>query len=128
MPCSFIVFSDKFSEGLSKNLRDGFPSDEEPYTDSYECLPDSDLDEEEDYTDADEPLGDNPATNRTRRKGVAVPDQESSQDRRRVSSLVNGRNNAEQVTTAVEGSGGHPETARVQLGKVAIIRDVAATT
>jgi len=123
-----VVFSDRFSEGASKSLGDGFPSDEEPYTDSYECLPDSDLDEEEGYAEADEPLSDNPAMKPARRESVAVPDQEPAQSRRSISSLTSGRNNAEQVTTAAGGSGVHPETARVQSGKVAIIRDVAATT
>ena len=125
---SSVVFSDRFSEGVSKNLSDGFPSDEEPYTDSYECLPDSDLDEEEGHTDADELLSDNPALNPTHRKGVAVPDRESTQGRRRVPSLTSGRNDAEQVAPATGGSCGHPGTPHVQSGKVAIIKDVAATT
>jgi len=112
------VFSDRFSEGVLKNLRDGFPSNEEPYTDSYEYSPDSDLDEDEDATEADEPLSDIATTNSTRKNGVAVPDQA-----RRNPSLAAGRNNA----TASD-SGSRPGTAHVRLGKVAIIRDVAAAT
>jgi len=125
---SSVVFSDRFSEGVSKNLRDGFPSDEEPYTDSYECSSDSDLDEEEGYTETDEHLSDNPAMNPARKKGVAVPDQEPALGRRRVPSFTGGQNNAEQVATAADDSGSHPRTAHAQLGKVAIVRDVAATT
>jgi len=114
--CPLAVFSDRFSEGVLKNLGDGFPSNEEPYTDSYEySISDSDLDEEEGDTEtADEPLSDNS----TRKNGVAAPDRA-----RRIPSLAAGRN----YTTASD-SGNCPRTAHVRLGKVAIIRDVAATT
>ena len=127
--CAFplVVFSDRFSEGAPKNLRDGFPPNEEPYTDSYECSPDSDLDDEEGETEAGEPSSNNAAMSPTRKKGTAAPDRESARARR-VPSLVGGRNNIERATATAGNSGDHHGTAHVQLGKVAIIRDVAATT
>jgi len=140
--CPLAVFSDRFSEGVLKNLRDGFPSNEEPYTDSYEYSSDSDLDEEEDDTETDdeeegdtetdeeeddtetdEPLSDNSTTDSTRKTDVVAPDQA-----RRTPSLAAGRNDAERATATASDSGSHPGTAHIQLGKVAIIRDVAAAT
>jgi hypothetical protein len=122
------VFSDRFSEGTLKNLRDGFPSDEEPHTDSYDYLSDSDLDEEEGDSEIDDPPNDAATMNNpAREKGVAVPDQEWAQTRT-ISSSAIGRNDAEPATVTAEGSRVRPGTPHVQPGKVAIIRDMAATT
>ena len=121
------VFSDRFSEGELKNLRDGFPPDEEPYTDYYEYLSDSDLDEVEDYTEADESLSDDTDTNPAHKPGLGVSDQEPSKAGG-VSSLTTDRNAAEQAAAAAGDPGGRPGTTHTQPGKVAIIRDMAATT
>ena len=82
------VFSDGFSEGVSKNLKDDFPSDEESYTDHYECLPDSDLDDEEGYTETSDPPSGNAAVNPDRKNGMAVPDWEPARTRRALSLAV----------------------------------------
>jgi len=39
------VFSDGFSEGQTKDINGGFPSDSHPYTDDYDYLSDSDLED-----------------------------------------------------------------------------------
>ena len=88
------VFSDGFSEGVSKNLKDDFPSDDKPYTDHYECLPDSDLDDEEGYTEASEPPSGDAAVNPNQKNGMAVPDWEPARTRR-VLSLARSRNDTE---------------------------------
>ena len=122
------VFSDRFSEGASKNLRDDFPSDEEPYTDSYEYLSDSDLDEAEGYTEADEPPSDDTTSyDSAHEEDTGVLDQEPAQARV-ISSLTIDRDGAKHTTATTSDPGGHPGTTRVQPGKVAIIRDMAATT
>jgi len=112
VPCHLAVFSDRFSEGVLKNLRDGFPPDEEPYTDSYEYSSDSDLDEVEGYTEPDEFPSDDTVT-------VHPACEDGSANARRTLPR-----NAEQPTVAADDSG----TTHVQPGKVAIIRDMAATT
>ena len=122
-----VVFSDGFSEGTSKNLRDGFPSDEEPYTDSYEYLSDSDLDEAERYIEAGESLSDDTTNDPTHEGGMGSLDQESAQTRG-TSSLTTGRNSAEHATVTTSGRGDRPGMTHIQSGKVAIIRDMAATT
>jgi hypothetical protein len=131
------VFSDGFSEGALKNLRDGFPSDEKPYTDFYEYLSDSDLDEDEGSADLEEEEGyttsdDSPSDDTTidspaRETGGAVPDQGPVQVRGS-SPLTIDKNDTEQATVTASDPGGCPGTTRIQLGKVAIIRDMAATT
>jgi len=125
--CLSAVFSDRFSEGAVKNLRDEFPPDEESYTDSYEYLSDSDLDEVEGHTEADElPSEDTAIDHLARGMGAAVPDQGSAQVRSALSSTTDG--GADQVTPTAGNSGGRPGTTHIQPGKVAIIRDIAATT
>lgn len=106
---SLAVFSGRFSEGEFKNLRDDFPSDEQPYTDSYEYLSDSDLDEEREYTEIDD--DDDEST------GVDEPANNLSAAKKRFSWSGEGASDEE--------SGG---TTLTQQGKVAIIRDMAATT
>jgi len=46
------VFSDGFLEGQTKDVNGGFPSESEPYTDHYDYLSDSDL--EDDYSCSEE--------------------------------------------------------------------------
>ena len=112
-----VVFSDRFSEGALKNLRDGFPPDEEPYTDSYEYSSDSDLDEVEGYTlEADELPNNDTVKNRP------ACEQGSTCARRTLPPTI-GRH-AEQATAIVNDSG----TTHVHPGKVAIIKDMAAAT
>ena len=110
------VVSDGFSEGALKNLREGFPPDEEPYTDSYEYLSDSDLDEAEGFTEADESPSGGAVTTRT-------ADEKRSTQARGTLPLTTG-SDVEQATTTVDDS----KTTHIQPGKVAIIRDIAATT
>ena len=43
----FEVFSDGFSEGQQRDINGTFPSDSHPYTEYYDYLSDSDLEEEE---------------------------------------------------------------------------------
>jgi len=40
------VFSDSFSEGQERDINEGFPSNSHPYTDHYDYLSDSDLEDE----------------------------------------------------------------------------------
>lgn len=41
------MFSDGFSEGQIRDINEGFPSDSSPYTESYDYLSDSDLEDDE---------------------------------------------------------------------------------
>jgi len=45
------VFSDGFSEGQTRDINGGFPADSHPYTDDYDYLSDSDLEDEEPQED-----------------------------------------------------------------------------
>ena len=114
--CCLAVFSDRFSEGELKNLREGFPPDEEPYTESYEYLSDSDLDEVEGYTEADESTNDNTIADH--------PARENGSTQARGSLPLTIGSSAERATATAGDSG----TTHIQPGKVAIIRDMAATT
>ena len=49
------MFSDGFSEGQTRDINEGFPSDTHPYTESYDYLSDSDLEDDE----SEEPYDDN---------------------------------------------------------------------
>ena len=57
------VLSDGFSEGQARDINGGFPSDSRPYTDDYDYLSDSDLedepscreDEDEEPSEVDDP-------------------------------------------------------------------------
>jgi len=57
------VLSDGFSEGQTRDINRGFPSDSRPYTDDYDYLSDSDLEDEpfcreeedEDPSEVDDP-------------------------------------------------------------------------
>ena len=40
------MFSDGFSEGQTRDINEGFPSDSDPYTEHYDYLSDSDLEDE----------------------------------------------------------------------------------
>jgi len=158
------VFSDRFSEGALKNLGDGFPPDEEPYTDSYEYFSDSDLDEEEGYTEAggslrnkkphtesrfnlsdsdldneegyveaSEPPSDNAAINnpllqRSSVRAIPVATGQESAQTRGTSSSTASQSQADEMAPAAGDSSGRPETTDTQPGRVAIIRDMAATT
>jgi len=53
------VFSDGFSEGQTRDINGGFPSESHPYTEDYDYLSDSDLEDgsccsEEEYAEAPE--------------------------------------------------------------------------
>ena len=52
------MFSDSFSEGRERDINEGFPSDFHPYTDHYDYLSDSDLEDESFCSEEDdeEPL------------------------------------------------------------------------
>ena len=54
------VFSDGFSEGQLRDIDDGFPSDSNPYTEDYDYLSDSDLEDASSCSgdDEEEPQGD----------------------------------------------------------------------
>ena len=41
------MFSNEFAEGQIRNINEGFPSDSLAYTDSYDYLSDSDLEDDE---------------------------------------------------------------------------------
>jgi hypothetical protein len=48
------VFSDGFSEGQLRDINRGFPSDSLPYTDDYDYLSDSDLEDESSHSGKEE--------------------------------------------------------------------------
>jgi len=53
------VLSDKYAEGQTKNISEGFPSDADPYTEYYGYLSDSDLEVESSCSeDEEKPYGD----------------------------------------------------------------------
>ena len=41
------MFSNGFSEGQTRDINDGFPADAPPFTDSYDNLSDSDLEDDD---------------------------------------------------------------------------------
>ena len=61
------MFSDGFSEGQLRDINGEFPSDSNPYTEYYDYLSDSDLEEED-----EEPPEDHPKS-RKRRRGALDP-------------------------------------------------------
>ena len=48
------VFSDAFSEGQTRDINEGFPSDSHLYTEDYDYLSDSDLEDESSHSEGDE--------------------------------------------------------------------------
>ena len=48
------VFSDGFSEGRTRNIDEGFPSNSDPYADDYDYLSDSDLEDESPFPTGNE--------------------------------------------------------------------------
>jgi len=49
------VFSDGFSEGQTRDIDEEFPSDSHPYTEYYDYLSDSDLEDESSYSEEEYP-------------------------------------------------------------------------
>jgi len=61
------VFSDAFSEGQARNISGEFPSDSDPYTEHYDYLSDSDLEDESSCSEeecAEAPESDVPSSSR----------------------------------------------------------------
>ena len=48
------MFSDRFFEGQTKDIDGGCPSDSHPYTDDYDYLSDSDLEDGHSYSEEEE--------------------------------------------------------------------------
>jgi hypothetical protein len=111
------VFSDSFSEGQVRDINGEFPSDSNPYTEHYDYLSDSDLEDESSCSEEedDEPSEDD----RNSRQSVEnAPDPKSPKTPvsdppppRRMSAETSRRN--DNLT---------------RMGKVAIIRDMGAAT
>jgi len=73
------VFSDSFPEGQARDINEGFPSDSHPYTEHYDYLSDSDL-EDESYRseeEDEEPLEGKPIS---QRRFEDTPDPTTSQN------------------------------------------------
>lgn len=121
VPYFQTLFSDGFAEGEFKDLRDGFPSCGPPYTDSYEYLSDSDLDEEE-CTRIDEPANVDTVPNNFDK---VVPGQKCIQPTD-PSPQTSNRGGVENAATRDPNS--RLGTTDTQQGKVAVIKDMAATT
>ena len=48
------MFSDSFSEGQTRDINEGFPLDFSPYTEHYDYLSDSDLEDEPSYSEEED--------------------------------------------------------------------------
>ena len=48
------MFSDTFSEGQTRDINGGFPPDSHPYTEEYDYLSDSDLEDRSSWSDEED--------------------------------------------------------------------------
>ena len=130
------MFSDAFSEGQARNISGEFPSDSDPYTDHYDYLSDSDLEDgafcsEEEYAEA--PESDVPSSSRDLDSQVLSttppdhPPQLSTEaekvqndDRLALTSLG--------LSNVSDNLHFRPDNGSPRMGKVAVIRDMAAVT
>ena len=71
------MLSDAFSEGQTRDITGGFPSDSHPYTDDYDYLSDSDLEDESPCSEGEGPQEDDDSDSQQRLE--YTPDQKTSQ-------------------------------------------------
>lgn len=113
------MFSSGFSEGQTRDINEGFPSDTLPYTDSYNYLSDSDLEDDETELSSDDWQSDSrPALT------VSHPSQRTSEvenDHRSALDPVKPYNPPANLCN-------RPGDGFLTTRKVAVIRDVAAVT
>lgn len=132
------VFSDRFSEGQTRDINGGFPSDTLPYTDSYDYLSDSDLeDESSSFGESEEPSeGYKPGQPRDTQDPLSqVPlttapenprQQDPGEDENHNKSVLNSLNLNPLPFRA--NSCNRRDNGSARMGKVAFIRDMAAVT
>lgn len=131
------MFSDGFSEGRTRDISGGFPSDSHPYTDHYDYLSDSDL-EDETHCPEEE---DGEYDRNSQQSPAYAPDQESSRITISDDSspclpsveTSEAKNNERSTPLPIEcfrslNSNRRPSGDLARMGKVAIIRDMGAVT
>lgn len=107
-----------------KNINDGFPPDSLPYTDSYDYLSDSDLEDDE----LEEPRSDqNPGSGTTANEVPENPSR-ASQDPSGVENLNMSALNPIQLHDIRTNLQHRPSNGSIRMGKIAIVRDMAAVT
>ncbi|KAF9650014.1 hypothetical protein BDM02DRAFT_1689797 [Thelephora ganbajun] len=121
VPYFFTLFSDAFSEGQTRDIDGGFPSDSHPYTEYYDYLSDSDLEddpscfeEEEEESAGDDSPG---LLHGPHDSDSQVPPTVTSEHLPHPSPDVGEVQNHDE-----------PANGLARIGKVAIIRDMAAVT
>ena len=70
------MFSDTFSEGQTGNINAGFPPDSRPYTEEYDYLSDSDLEDGSSWSDEED---EEPSGHDSQRRHEDTSDQGTSQ-------------------------------------------------
>ena len=117
------MFSDGFSEGQARDINGGFPTDTLPYTESYDYLSDSDLEDDESEEPQDENDSDTEilvgAFGNPKLRPKSAGDVESHHAS--VPNLLN-------CPTPRTNLHYRPMSSFERTGKVAIIRDIAAVT
>ena len=145
----YAVFSDGFSEGQARNINEGFPSDSLPHTEDYDYLSDSDLEDESSCSggDEDDPQFDDcterpakedePNPPKAPRRGwhpqVSPPaasgsPPQVSQGENEVENNHKSAPNSLNFTVFPADFSRSSGNDCVRMGKVAIIRDIAAVT
>ncbi|KAF9779806.1 hypothetical protein BJ322DRAFT_343003 [Thelephora terrestris] len=114
VPYFSTLFSDGFLEGQTRNIDEEFPSDSFPYIDYYDYLSDSDLEDEEE--------GEEPAEDGKPELPLGTQDLHSE-----TSPAANPPRPSRDMCDSVESHHTH-ENGSVRMGRVAIIRDMAAVT
>ena len=141
------MFSDGFLEGQTRDINEGFPPDSIPHTEYYDYLSDSDLEDESSYSEEGEerPCEDGDTEGHPNGDGFKLlwcPDSvsqvaqiitpESPPQVLRDLSGVEGDNRFAPILsnypTFLVNFGRRSNKGLVRLGKVAIIRDIAAVT
>ena len=133
------MFSDGFPEGQTRDINGEFPSDSHPYTEDYDYLSDSDLEDgsscsEEEYAEAQE--NDDPGLpSSPRDSGSQVPLKTPLDHPPQPSADVRKAQNDERSVpislnrpTFPDDLHSRPDDGSPRIGKVAIIRDMAAAT
>ena len=121
------MFSDGFSEGQTRDINEGFPSESNPYADQYDYLSDSDLEDESlcSEGEGEEPFEEalDPTTSHT-----VASDLQSSVETREA------QNNDRLISFTIErfpifsNPSHRPDDNPTRMGKFAIIRDMGAVT
>ncbi|KAF9779860.1 hypothetical protein BJ322DRAFT_1086930 [Thelephora terrestris] len=128
VPYFSALFSDRFSEGQARDINEGFPSDAVPHTEYYDYSSDSDLEDDLSCSEDEEKPREDGATKspliKDKPELPQCPEGPSSQ-----APPTSSEDLRQPLQDTNEGEVDHqPSSGLIRMGKVAVIRDMAALT